>query len=221
MVPMSRIDEWRERLRSERDWRRVLRESSGLPGPRGNLELAQAAADDLPADELRTLVRGPNEAPGDTPEGFLAFCGVLGLGKAWGDGDVRALGELRRLASDPRWQIRKGVALALQREGDRDLVRAFDVADEWAAASPLEQRAAVAIVCEPRFLKQPGPAARALDLLDRVTESLAAGERPADEDVRVLRKGLGYGWSVAVAAAPEPGKQRFERWLRSEDPDVR
>ncbi len=37
----------------------------------------------------------------------------------------------------------------------------------------------------------------------------------------MLRKGLGYCWSVAVAALPEPGKARMERWLASDDPDVR
>jgi hypothetical protein len=218
---MSRIDEWRERLRSARDWRGVLRENSGLPGPRGNLELAQAAAEELSVADLRRLLHGPQDPPTNTPEEFLAFCGVLGLGSAWREGDAGALDELRRLAADPRWRIREAVALALQREGDRDLTRAFDVAEVWATGTPLEQRAAVAAVSEPRFLKQPAAAGRALDLLDRVTASLEAREGRSGEDVRVLRKGLGYCWSVAVSAAPERGKPRFERWLDSDDPDVR
>jgi hypothetical protein len=37
----------------------------------------------------------------------------------------------------------------------------------------------------------------------------------------VLRKGLAYGWSVVVAAQPSIGKRRMERWIRSQDSDVR
>jgi hypothetical protein len=35
-----------------------------------------------------------------------------------------------------------------------------------------------------------------------------------------LRKGLGYCWSVAVAASPEEGKRMMERWFSSDDKDV-
>lgn len=41
------------------------------------------------------------------------------------------------------------------------------------------------------------------------------------EDLKVLRKALSYGWSVAVAAHPEAGKPYLEKWAGSPDPDVR
>lgn len=51
-----------------------------------------------------------------------------------------------------------------------------------------------------------------------------AGERRSDE-LKALRKGLGYCWSVAVAAAPEVGRPAFEalvaRAERSGDRDLR
>lgn len=37
----------------------------------------------------------------------------------------------------------------------------------------------------------------------------------------VLRQALGYCWSVAVAAYPEPGRAAFSHWLASTDRDVR
>jgi hypothetical protein len=37
----------------------------------------------------------------------------------------------------------------------------------------------------------------------------------------VLRQALGYCWSVAIVGAPEVGMPMFEKWMRSEDPDVR
>jgi len=60
-----------------------------------------------------------------------------------------------------------------------------------------------------------------LDLLDRVTESLAEAPDRAEEDFKSLRKTLGYGWSVAVAAYPQEGKPRMEYWLNSGDKDIR
>ena len=51
-----------------------------------------------------------------------------------------------------------------------------------------------------------------------------SGERRSDE-LRALRKGLGYCWSVAVAAAPNTGRPRFEdlveRAAASGDRDLR
>ena len=36
----------------------------------------------------------------------------------------------------------------------------------------------------------------------------------------MLRQALGYGWSVAAAAAPQNAKPYVEKWLRSTDKDV-
>ena len=41
----NKIAYYTEKLRSLKDWDSYLQEESGLPGPRGNLELAQAFAD--------------------------------------------------------------------------------------------------------------------------------------------------------------------------------
>ncbi len=42
---MSKVDDYREILSKLDDWDEYLRAESSLPGPRGNLELAHAAAD--------------------------------------------------------------------------------------------------------------------------------------------------------------------------------
>src|ERR1700682_865101 len=57
-------------------------------------------------------------------------------------------------------------------------------------------------------------------ILDRITSSLAAAEHRKDEGFRVLRQALGYGWSVAAAAAPENAWPYFEKWLLTRDKDV-
>ena len=216
-----KVQQYRERLRSLTDWDSFLLENSGLPGPRGNIELALAVAEE--GDErlfLRLVSYGPEQAPTGTAEEFLAFCGTVGLGTLLAQGDDRFLTILRQQASDPRWRIREGVAMALQRLGDVDMDRLIDWMRGWAGGSPLEMRAAVAALCEPRLLVRSECALQVLDLLDRITASLAEAKDRRSDEFRTLRKGLGYCWSVAVAALPVEGKAKMERWLEADDRDV-
>ena len=76
-------------------------------------------------------------------------------------------------------------------------------------------------MAEPRLLRRTEHAERVLDVLDAITKSVVSRSDRKGEDSRILRQGLGYCWSVAVAAVPEVGRGRMERWLRSSDPDVR
>ena len=119
---MSKADEYRETLRTLEDWDSFLLKESGLPGPRGNLELAQAVADEG-GEELfeRYLSFDPGKAPVNSPHEFLAFCGVVGLGRLLAEGKMEVLKTLRPYASDPRWRIREGVAMALQHLGQVDM----------------------------------------------------------------------------------------------------
>ncbi len=200
-----------------------LIERSGLPGPRGNLELLDAAADVADAAEIRRWAAiGPDEAGTNEPRGFLAMCGVAGLGRLAVEGDRAAVGELRVHANDPRWRVREAVAIALQRIGDADLDELSRIAEAWSDGTAYERRAAAAAVAEPRLLRDPEAAARAVSLFDRITASFVAdpGDRRSDE-LRTLRKALGYGWSVVIVADPSHGKRAFERWLGSDDNDVR
>jgi hypothetical protein len=199
-----------------------LRGHSGLPGPRGNLELidvASAATDR--ADLERWAALGPETAAENTPEVFLACVGTVGLGRIVAAGDRSPLATLRRLANDPRWRVREAVAMALQAWGDADVAGLLDEMDRWAGGSPLEGRAAMAALCEPRLLRERGTAAATLAILDRLTRSVRAAPDPAVTDVRVLRQALGYGWSVAIAADAAVGLPAFEPWLSDPDPDVR
>ena len=196
-----------------------LRHHSGLPGPRGNLELVQAAADVGRESEFREwIAAGSGDEPTDE---FLAVCGVVGLGRLVAEGRMELAEELRTHASDRRWRVREGVAMALQRVGDADVSRLFEIVAGWVDDRPYVQRAAVAGVAEPRLLKTGEAASTAVEIVDRVTANLeAAGDRRSDE-FRTLRQALGYCWSVVVAADPEHGKPRMEHWARSSDADVR
>lgn len=212
---MTKIEEYRTDLATlERSsWPDYLDSHSGLPGPRGNIELASAVADLGDPDLYDELIASGDE--------YRTFCGVLGLGDL-----AEELAVTRRLyqhASDERWRIREAVAMALQRLGDIDLPALEAIVLEWADdPDPLVQRAAAAGICEPRLLRSPKAAAVAVEVCERATRNLAA--RPAatrrEAGVRALRQGLGYCWSVAVAADPAAGLPVFCRLSASPDPDV-
>ncbi|MBP1693723.1 MAG: uncharacterized protein H6Q37_1606, partial [Chloroflexi bacterium] len=153
---MTRIADYRDQLRRLANWDDYLLDNSGLPGPRGNLELAQAAAEEGNQERFESwLAYTPELAPVNDPHEFLAFCGVLGLGRLVADGQVDLINRLRPFASDPRWRIREAVAMALQLVGDRNPTLWLETAGEWAQGSWLEERAAVAALAEPRLLKSP------------------------------------------------------------------
>jgi hypothetical protein len=218
---VTKADEYRAQLHALDHWDAYLLRESGLPGPRGNIELAQvvAAEGDLPLFQ-RYIAYTADQAPANSPTEFLAFCGVVGLGRLLAAGDHNLLEILRRYASDPRWRIREAVAMALQRLGDRDMAQLIVKMRDWSQGTPLEQRAAAAALCEPRLLGQAEHAREVLQILDGITTSFERIDNRRSEDFLTLRKGLGYCWSVAVVALPEEGKTLMEKWLVKPDKDI-
>jgi hypothetical protein len=218
---MSKADEYRTKLRGLDHWDTYLLAESGLPGPRGNIELAQvvAAEGNLQLFQ-RYLTYTADVAPTNSPYEFLAFCGIVGLGRLLAEGDNEQLMILRCFASDPRWRIREAVAMALQLLGDVNMDLLIAEMEDWAHGFPLEQRAAAAGLCEPRLLGQPKHARAVLQLLDEITASIERVDNRHSEGFIALRKGLGYCWSVAAVALPVEGKVLMEKWLDTADKDV-
>jgi hypothetical protein len=218
---MGKREAYVEVLRTLPDWEGFLKKNSGLPGPRGNLELAQAAADTGSLRQFREWLRqDARRAPTNTPGEFVAFCGVLGHGRLLAEGRGSAAAVLRAAAADPRWRVREAAAMGLQRLGRADMNALLRTVEPWSRGTLLEQRAAAAAVCEPALLTTPLKTRRVLRLLDRITRGLARCQDRRSPDFRVLRQGLGYCWSVAVAAEPQAGRPLLEKWAESGDPDV-
>jgi hypothetical protein len=218
---MKKANIYQERLGNIDDLDAYLMKESGLPGPRGNIELAQAVAD--MGDEAlfrRLLLNMEDVAPTNDPHEFLAFCGTVGMGKLLAAGDTEKLKILRGLASDPRWRIREGVAMALQRYGLKDMEGLIQEMRIWSEGNPLEKRAAIAALCEPALLKKREDVVEVLSILDDITRWVTFAHDRKSEDFKALRKSLGYCWSVAVAAHPEEGKRNIENLFFHDDPDV-
>lgn len=219
---MAKVDQYREILRTHDEWDAFLLKESGLPGPRGNLELAQAVADQGDEELFeRFLTFDPVKAPTNSPYEFLAFCGVVGLGKLLAEGRKELLQTLRPYASDPRWRIREAVAIALQRFGEVDMKKLIEEMEKWSKGNLLEQRAAAAALCEPKLLREEKHVEKVLRILDEITASIQGVKDRKSDEFKVLRKGLGYCWSVAVVALPEEGMKWMEKWFSNDDPDIR
>lgn len=217
----SKTEFYIEKLKSLKDWDSYLLAESGLPGPRGNLELAQAFAE-IGNEQLiqKYIAIKQEEAPENSAKVFLAFCGVIGLGTLINRGKKNYWKALRPFASDSRWRIREAVAMAIQRIGDENITLALDEARELSRGNLLEKRAAAAALCEPRLLKSQEVASAVLEMLDGITFSIVAFNAKGNEDFEVLKKGMAYCWSVAVAAYPEKGKRLMEKWVKSTDKNI-
>jgi hypothetical protein len=218
---MGKISDYTEKLRSIKDWDNYLLQESGLPGPRGNLELAQAFADLGDEEKIKEYLDIKiEEAPVNSAKVFLTFCGVVGLGTLINKGKLPYLKQLRQYASDPRWRIREGVAMALQRMGDSSIDLLLQEMEKWSKGNLFEKRATIAALCEPRLLTSEKVKGAVLNILDQVTTAFANTENRTNEEFEVLKKGLAYCWSVATVAYPKRGKELMEKWVKNRDKDI-
>ena len=142
---------------------KYLTSKSNLPGPRGNLELA---------DVFAKLVRGYGggehekiwslclqlsqfsliEAPVNNPKEFLVFCGARGVGALGASPRFfqKAVSRLREMAGDTRWRTRGDVAMAIKSMIEKQPPKTLKEIEEWIESDNwLAMRAVAAGVAEP------------------------------------------------------------------------
>jgi hypothetical protein len=136
-----------------------LMAESNLPGPRANLELAEAfsravsTAAAEPAAWLESLydwARIPaEEAPTGDPREFLPFCALISFGvlynthacaypctgpcdcPLWPLQSEHLMETVRKAACDSRWRIREAVAISLQHLGEGNPAALRRILDDW------------------------------------------------------------------------------------------
>jgi len=209
---------------------------SNLPGRRGNLELAGAfaeLAEDYYEKEperiwnfcLKLTEVSTEEAPVNDPKEFLPFCGACALGAIGSVSPAlyhNALAHLKALANDPRWRLREGVAMGIQKLVEREGEKTLKELEGWIVTGTwLAMRAVAAGVAEPALLKDKHTAKQALALHKKIFERILSGNEHKTEVFKVLRKGLGYSLSVVVAAIPEEGFEYMRQLVESPDKDIR
>ena len=192
---------------------------SGLPGPRGNLELLDRFANQATFEQVRACLAILQDDTANSPEEFVGMCGVLGYAVLHQNDLPLVFFHLEHYMSHSSWRIRETTAIAIQKLGFGRLDALFGFMEKFAVGNPYEQRAVVAGLCEPRLLDRPDWNLRVLSLVGQITDSLDH-DRSLTEGEVSLRKALGYGWSVVVAKTGEQGKTIFEGLLQRQGKHV-
>ncbi|MEX0985947.1 MAG: hypothetical protein WD052_00625 [Bacteroidales bacterium] len=210
-----------DNLNKSENWIDYLKENSGLPGRRANLELLKIT--NVLGDEnfFKSCLKFDEIiAPTNTQGEFVAMCGVTGLGKLVNKGKPDNFNILRKFANDRRWRVREGVAFGLQIIGEQDFDNLIRGIQHWIKGSNYEKRAVVAGLCEPGLLKDRDNAKKVLEILNEIIESIKFISDRKSDSFSVLKKGLGYGLSVAIVSYPEIGKNIFEKLRLTHDKEI-
>jgi hypothetical protein len=208
--------------------------NSNLPGPRGNLELAEVFADIIEDHAGREPEKLWNlcmrltqfsiiEAPVNNPKEFLVFCGARGVGALGASSTFfqKAMSRLKELASDLRWRTREGVAMAIQNIIEKQSQKTLREIEGWIENNNwLVMRAVAAGVAEPPLLEDKQTAKSAFELHKKIfAEIVAAQERKSDE-FKTLKQGLGYSLSVVVCAIPREGFEYMRQLTDTQNADI-
>ena len=193
---------------------------SNLPGPRGNLELLYAFAKEANEDMVGECLSAIGPQTANSPEEFVGMCGILGFAVIHQDDLASTLDFLRQYASHDSWRLREAVAISIQEIALGRMDRIVGGLQDWAEGNPLEKRAVVAALCEPKLLKMHESNLMIIDLLKRMTDPFNNADK-LDDQQKVLRQALAYGWSVLIAAQPTEGKRAFESYLSSNNKHIR
>ncbi|UCG00111.1 MAG: hypothetical protein JSV89_11360 [Spirochaetaceae bacterium] len=207
----------------------LLTAESNLPGPRANLELAEAFAQAVstaaaePAAWLETLYAwagiSAEEAPTGDPKEFLPFCALLAFGvlynthacaypctgpcdcPLWPVQSEHLVETIRRSASDSRWRIREAAAMALQRLGEGNPKALRRILDDWLnAGAAKDDSPADGTLTE--------SSSAAVALMERRTVLAALAHPPLLEDPDFSSYALKTGGRILEDAARIPSEQR-------------
>ena len=122
--------------------------------------------------------------------------GIVGYGRLLATGRIDLLPTLYTYANDLRWRMREAVVLGLQELGTADMPAFLDLMEPWSRRNPFEQRAAAAMLCEPKLLIRQDYAERVLAMLDATPPRSARAPTARARPSRRCAKGLATAGSV-------------------------
>jgi hypothetical protein len=207
----------------------LLRRSSGLPGPRPNLELARAVGAEIARREARgdrllaELARAEDEYLRIVAaQAFAARSLAPGVDKRRAAARAaEALADLQQLAEDPRHLVRTGVIDALRLRLDALGEPAVDELVAWTDGY-LQAHIAVEALCDRALLNKLPNAAPLLARLDEAFRLADDSPRAAErtQGMRVLRQGLPAQIAALAARYPE-ALAWFEAQTSRQRPETR
>lgn len=206
------------------DMKYYLAANSNLPGPRGNLELAEAFYSYCTAQTLTDelwdflLELSENTAPTNDPQELLPFCGIEALANLFFDVDEHrksvVLDKILMAMNDHRWRMREAAANCCQIIAEQHV----EFITEWFLArypfaSLLEKRGMIAALAHPPIL-DPQTAKFSLELCERMLDDVLnlSPLQLKEESFAVLKKGLEYAPSVFISKLPEQGFAMLKKY---------
>ncbi len=214
-----------------------LRDQSRLPGPRANLELANDVsallASSVPKyhENVRKLITqfangDRKKIASNTPDEFVMLCGIIAFGTcaaAYAPWRQETYDTLEHYATSAQWRVREGVALAFQHLISTVPTDTLLCLKKLALnGNYLQQRAAIAAIAEPALLYKSDVVEAAIDLQRIVLNRLRNVPKldRKTEELRTLRRTLGYTISVVTAALPEQGFALMRECASWDDADI-
>lgn len=189
-----------------------LLENSNLPGPRANLELLYTFTKEATEKEICDClnIQYYNE---NSPEEFVLTCGVSGSIYHAAKNDNKVGPQYQKYANHKSWRVREGICIGFQKSyvflSPEQMIADLQILSR---GTPLEMRTYVATLSEPCLLRSYINPNWLLEELFRITtENLNHSEKISD-DLKILRKALGYCWSVALCGEGAD-KTSFEKLL--------
>ncbi len=211
--------------------------NSNLPGPRGNLTLADKFAGYFKTafvrkeliDFLFQWANIPEEtAPVNDRKEYLPFCAILALGAHYyyteENTKLRIMEQLKKAMNDTRWRVREGVAMGFQYIAEMEFEPVRLYFTKWYMDSNyLEKRAFLAALAHPPILKNKDIVRFSLRMSDDILKDIitSGDESRKTEEFSVLSKGLQYCISVFTAELPEEGFQLLKNYACYKDKDIR
>ncbi len=195
--------------------------NSGLPGPRGNLELLYLFAHHAIAGEIEECLAYYHDHLKNSPEEFVVMCGIVGYCILNQNNIPGMLEKIRGYASHQSWRIREAVAIGIQEVAALKMNEVIHHLEKWLDGNELEKRAVVAALCEPKLLRESQINIKILNILAALTLAFEETDSKLSDQQNTLRKTLGYGWSVVIVTIPQEGKKVFEMVAQSSNKHIR
>lgn len=172
--------------------------NSNLPGPRSNLELLYRFTESASPSDISKCMDFDQCSP-NTPEEFVLSCGISASIFHAASQHQSIDIDIKHYANHESWRARESVCIGFQKS--KPFLKSSEMLsylEPLKLGSELEMRTYMATICEPILLKSYIDANEILEYLYQITTSHFSHGNKLNESQQVLKKALGYCWSVAL-----------------------
>ncbi len=195
--------------------------NSKLPGRRANLELLYDFRKHASKEIVMKCLSLKNKDLKNTPEEFAIMCGVVGYCEVYKDKTEQVFEFLDDYAQSESWRVREAVAMGIQHMLILSEEDSLQIIKSWLQKTNLHKRAIIAGLCTPRLQSIKAVSCETEIALECLMNAVSSWTGKLTEEQSVLRKALGYCWSIAIEANSSNLKPKFERYFDSENKNIR